>query len=109
MNTIMTIIIPAIIGSSLLIGASTIQNSDIINSAWAAANLANRHQIRTVLELYYLDNNKYPEASNAPELFEILYSNGYIEEKPINPDSFHYTVLDRGEKYKFAIADGEPQ
>lgn len=79
-----------------------------MNSAWAAANLANRHEIRTALELYYLDNGSYPKVDNAPELFTALVEGGYMEGKPANQEAFDYTY-DGGEKYKFAIKTGQPQ
>ncbi len=103
MNYIITAIIPALMGTSLLIGGHMLDSSKIIASAWEASNLANRHQIRTVLELYYLDNNEYPESKNASELFDELYKKGYIEEKPVNPEAFEYRTENSYQNYKFSI------
>lgn len=103
MNTIISIIIPVLIGTSITVGAFSLKSSDIINSATAAANLANRHEIRTALELYYLDNGSYPKVENAPELFDELADGGYMEGKPIDPEVFDYIYTDGGEKYKFVI------
>ncbi len=108
MNTIISTILPVIIGTSITIGAFSLRTSDIMDSAWAAANLANRHEIRTALELYYLDNGSYPKVDNAPELFTALVEGGYMEGKPANQEAFDYTY-DGGEKYKFAIKTGQPQ
>lgn len=98
---------PAIIGVSLSIGAATLNVNDIIASAWGAANSANVHQIRTVLELYYLDHDSYPRVATSQELFDELFADGYIENKPLNPQSFLYNFYNNGESYKFSLASGE--
>ncbi len=109
MQIILAVIIPAIMGIGLFVGASSIKGSDIMASAWAASNLANRHQVRTVLELYYIDNGFYPTVSDAKNLFEELKSKGYIDNLPLNPEAFIYKISANGESYKFSVKDGEPQ
>jgi hypothetical protein len=86
-----------------MIGNVVVDTDKVLASAWEASNLANRHQIRTALELYYLDNNEYPESKNASELFDELYKKGYIEGKPVNPEAFEYKIENPYQSYKFNI------
>jgi hypothetical protein len=102
-NYIITIIIPALVGTSILIGSNMLDSSKVIASAWEASNLANQHQIRTVLELYYLDHNQYPASANASELFDVLYKERYIKSKPVNPEAFKYQTLNSYQDYDFDI------
>lgn len=103
MNYITSIIIPALMGTSILIGSHMMDSSKLIASAWEASNLANQHQIRTVLELYYLDHDQYPTSANASELFDTLYKERYIKSKPANPEAFEYKTLNSYQDYDFDI------
>lgn len=99
MNPIYTVIMPALLGLSLTVGAFTLDSSDILASAKEAANSVSRHEIRNALELYYLDNGSYPMTSNEELVISELFEGGYIENKPTSIFTFDYEVLDSGEDY----------
>lgn len=103
MNYIFTFLVPLLVGTTVMIGNVVVDTDKIMASAWEASNLANQHQIRTVLELYYLDHNKYPEAYNAEGLFKELVEGGYIKSKPVNPEVFDYKVKNGYQDYDFNI------
>lgn len=102
MNIILSVIIPAIIGASIGVGAAVLSASDIIDASWSASNLANQHQIRNALEIYYLDHNNYPQVANAGALFDLLKDEEYIKNKPLNPEDFSYSPQG-AEDYEFKI------
>lgn len=103
MNNLLGIIIPVLVGTVITINGFAIKVDDILNNAKEAANRANLHQIATVVELYYSDHDKYPEASGGRELIDLLQDEGYISNKPLDPTVFSYTAEDNGQNYKLAI------
>lgn len=72
---------------------------DILKDAKKAVNAANINQLSTALELYYLDHNNYPAAKDGTELIEILLTEQYIKNKPLDPSLFNYATLARGSDY----------
>ena len=65
-----------------------------------AINLADKHQLATALEIYYYDNNSYPNVSGGIELAGLLTEENYISQLKIDGDFFNYEILDNGQNYK---------
>ena len=63
-------------------------------------NLADKHQLATALEIYYYDNNSYPNISGGIELVGLLAEENYIRQPKIDGDFFNYEILDNGQNYK---------
>lgn len=99
-------LITSLIGSTILVNGNILKAEDAINSAEAAANAANVHQLATALELYYSDHNAYPETVDGFGMIEELYAKDYIRSKPLDPDVFHYTVKDGGQDYSLTLIEG---
>jgi len=98
-------IISAILGSVLLINSVLVHTDDIINQAKASVNGANVHQLATVMELYYSDHNTYPNVSGGQALIETLDKEGYIRNRPLDPNVFKYEPKSDGQDYSLTLAE----
>lgn len=103
MKLILATILPTILGLTIMINGQFIKTDDIIASAWMAHHQVNTHEVRTALELYYLNNGNYPNVNTSSELFEILYDKEYISGIPPKPESYTYENIPEKDSYKFYI------
>jgi len=90
-------------GSVLVINGIVANTDAIIADAKGAANGANLHQLATVVEVYYLDHNHYPEAHSGEELIKLLEQENYILNRPLEPSIFHYQSFHRGQDYSLKL------
>ncbi len=88
-----------IIGSTLLLSGVFPPTDQLIKSATTATNQANVHQLATVVELYYSDHDQYPNVKGGKALVDILELEGYLKNRPINPNVFKYEPKDNGQDY----------
>lgn len=102
-NTLLETLIATLIGSIITIGSISMPAEDIINNAKSATNGANLHQIATVLELYYSDNQSYPTAQDSQKLINELKTKDYIQTVPLDASVFVYTVKDNGQDYSLRL------
>ncbi len=98
--------------ASLIIGGISVKASDILSEARDVAHLANLRQLATVLELYYVDHQQYPQASAAAagERFETLLSelNDYLINKPLEKEKYDYAVSDNSQNYLLKVSLENP-
>ncbi len=107
MTSILQSLIVTVAGSALVINGTLFNVNDILNNAKTVVNQANVHQFDTVLELYYSDHNSYPEVSGGEALVDTLQSDGYIENRPLNPTVFDYQPKDNGQNYSLTLAQSQ--
>jgi hypothetical protein len=105
MQLLSATITAAIIGSFIVINGIVISGSDILDSAYSAANGANLHQLATVVEIYYLDHNEYPEVSGGDELATLFFEEGYIKSNLSNAEIFDYESSANGQDYILNIIE----
>lgn len=89
--------------ATVAINGMTMNASDILDSAQAATNGANVHQLSIALEMYSLDHNTYPEVNDGSQMINILFNEGYIKSKPTNPAAFAYHSKANGGDYTLKL------
>ena len=104
MTQLLSSIIATLLGSVLVVNGVLVNTDDIINQAKASVNGANIHQLATAVEIYYMDHNSYPKVSGGEALIETLESEGYINNRPLDPKVFQYEIKNGGEDYSLALA-----
>lgn len=103
-TTLLSMLVTGIIGSIIMVNGVAFNTTDILASANQAVNSANLRQIATVLELYYMDHDQYPNTMGGEELFNLFQSAGYVKNRPIDPSVFQYEATQGGQDYKLALA-----
>lgn len=103
----LSILLTLVLGSVFVINGVGVKAEDAISRATEAVNGANLHQLATVLEVYYLDNGRYPDAQNGTELVNELQAGNYILNRPLDPEAFKYSVTNNGENYHLALASSQ--
>ncbi len=102
-------LITTLIGSAVVINGPALHSEDLIAGAQSAANGANIHQFATVLEVYYSDHGEYPSvpagAAGGASMIDALYDEGYIRNKPLNPEAFRYELESGGQDYNLSVAE----
>ncbi|KKU25535.1 MAG: hypothetical protein UX37_C0019G0001 [Microgenomates group bacterium GW2011_GWA2_46_16] len=105
MTQLLSTIISVVLGSFIVINGVLVHTDDIVNQAKASVNGANVHQLATVIELYYSDHNFYPNVSGGEALINTLESDGYIRNRPLEPNVFQYEIKNGGEDYLLKLAE----
>ena len=104
MTQLLSTLIAAALGSVLVVNGVMINSDDIINQAKASVNGANVHQLATVIELYYMDHDSYPNVSGGEALVNELATEGYIQNRPLDANSFNYESKLSGQDYSLTLA-----
>lgn len=104
MTQLLSTIIASLLGSVLLVNGVMLKTDDIIDQAKASVNGANVHQLATVIEIYYMDHDSYPNVSGGEALINTLESEGYIKSRPLDPKVFQYELKSGGEDYSLTLA-----
>lgn len=94
-----------VLGSVIVVNGAVINADDVLGEAKKAVNGANLHQIATVLEVYYLDHDQYPEVKGGEALIELFEDGGYIRNRPLDPDVFSYESTKNGQDYSLILRD----
>jgi hypothetical protein len=103
MNTLLSSTIALLLGTVITVNGVVVNSEDLVASAKEAANGANLHQIATVLEVYYSDHDSYPTVSDAEALINLFENEGYILNRPLDPNVFAYEATIGGQNYKLSI------
>ncbi len=103
MTPLLSNIIATVLGSVLLINGVLVRTDDVIDQAKASVNGANIHQLATVLELYYSGHDAYPNVSGGEALIEVLETEGYIRNRPLDPKVFDYELIKNGQDFKLKL------
>lgn len=103
MNSILSFLIASLVGTAIIVNGVTLNTQNIIDETKSVVNSANLHQITTAIELYYMDNNNYPDAGDGKELINLLSADGYIKGKPFNFAIFDYQIKASGQDYELNI------
>lgn len=103
MNIPLQVILSVLLGAVVVVNGVAVNVDDLLNEAKTTVNQANVHQIATVLELYYMDNDEYPAVSGGEELFNLLENEGYIMNRPLDPSVFAYEPKLSGENYTLKL------
>lgn len=102
-TTLFQTVISLIIGTVITVNGVAIHADDILNQAKSAVNGANVHQLATVMEIYYSDHDSYPNVSGGEALIDILEQDGYIQNRPLDPNVFKYEPKANGQDYTLAL------
>lgn len=102
-NAFLATTIASLIGTTVMINGLTLSVDDILGETKSVVNRANIHQLATVLEIYYSDNNRYPLASGGEALISELSQKGYIRNEPLEPSVFNYEAIENGQEYKLDL------
>lgn len=102
-TTLLQTVISLILGTVITVNGIAIHADDILNQAKSAVNGANTHQLATVMEIYYSDHNSYPNVSGGEALIDTLESEGYIQNRPIDPKVFMYEPKANGQDYSLTL------
>ena len=105
MKFFLPIIISMVIGTTVVVNGIVVKSEDILNNAEAVVEQANIHQLATVLEIYYLDYDKYPGVAGGEALINTLKEGGYIRNQPLNPSAYEYQSIRNGQDFILKIAD----
>lgn len=105
MYNMLSIIIPALIGSVIMVNGVLLKSDDLIASAHTATNQMNIHQLDNALEIYYSDHNSYPTVIGGEALTELLVDDGYIRNQPLQPEKILYESKDNGQNYSLKLSN----
>lgn len=97
MNNTAATLIAITTGTAIIAYGLFLYTDNTLNGAKQVTSQTNTHQLATVLELYYLDHNTYPNVEGGDALIETLYKEGYIKTKPTNPSIFQYEIKNQGD------------
>lgn len=104
MNTsLLQTIISITIGTIITVNGIAVHADDILNQAKASANGANMHQLATAVEIYYMNHDSYPNVNGGEELINTLESEGYINNRPLDPKVFVYEAKNGGQDYSLKL------
>lgn len=103
MNTILATLFATIAGTTLIINGLSVNVNDILANARRVVDQANVYQFSTALELYYSDHDTYPNVSDGTALVELLESEKYIRNRPLDPSVYQYQLLDNGSDYSLTL------
>ena len=104
-NNVLIAILPLIIGSIIVINGIMVGGDKVVERAEKVTASANLHQLATVLELYHLDHNEYPDVSGGKALVDLLERERYIRSRPLEPEVFWYESKDNGQDYLLEIPE----
>lgn len=105
MTQLLSTIISALLGSVLLVNGILLHTDDIISQTKTSVNGANVHQLATVIEIYYMDHDTYPNVSGGEALINTLESEGYLRSRPLDPNVFKYELKNNGQDYSLTLAE----
>lgn len=88
-----------LVAGTIIVNGASMDTSALLEGAKDTANTANVRQLSTALELYYLDHNAYPTAQTGPQLVNTLYTEGYIQNRPLDSTVFAYEQKSGGNEY----------
>ncbi len=94
-----------LIGTVITVNGVVLKSGDMIAAAQAAVGQENVHQIANALEFYYFDRNSYPTVEGGTALINLLYDEGYIRTKPLNPETFNYEPKNNGQDYSLTVTE----
>lgn len=103
MNFVISSLISIVMGSVLVVNGVGVSSDEIISEAKLVANQANVHQIATVLELYHLNNDEYPNVADGEALINLLEKEDYIRNRPLDPKVFDYSATANGQQYTLKL------
>ena len=86
-----------------MVNGVTLNTQEILDETKSVINSANLRQITTALELYYMDNNNYPDVGDGEELIDLLKVDGYIKGEPFDLTAFDYQIKADGQNYELSI------
>ena len=99
MNSLLSFLIALLIGSTVIVNGVSLNAEDIIGETQRIVDETNIHQIRTALEIYYINHNHYPNVFNKDDMLTELLSNHYLYKISDNLINFSYSVDNQGESY----------
>jgi hypothetical protein len=105
MTKTLAMIIPALIGSVIVVNGVMIKGEDAVAAAKVAANQMNIHQLDNALELYYSDHDSYPAVEGGEALTRLLLEDGYIRNQPAEPDAINYKPKNNNQDYSLTLAN----
>lgn len=94
--------------ATVLVAGVSMNVPDILNEANDTQRVANLRQITTALELYYSDNENYPQ-SDFDALISELTEENYLGSSPTNKDKYDYQNLNEGENYILKVLLENPE
>ena len=103
MNTSLSSILSLLVGTVFVVNGLTANTDKILSDAKNAVNQANVHQFATVLEIYYLDHNEYPDVRGGEALVELLSRDNYIMNRPLDPSVFDYEPKNNAQDYTLRL------
>jgi hypothetical protein len=107
MAKILSIIIPVLIGSVIMVNGVLVKSDVLIASAKVAANEMNVHQLDNAIELYYSDHDHYPPVSGGEALTNLLLDENYIRNKPLDPSALNYESSGNNQNYSLTLVSEE--
>ena len=99
----LTTFILILAGSAIMINGTLMDSNSVLEYAESTVNKSNIHQLVTVLEVYYADNDEYPDVTGGLALINHLEDNDYIRNRPLDPTVFEYHIVDNGKDFKLAL------
>ena len=99
MRSILSFLIASLIGATVIINGVSLRAEDIMEETKSVVDETNIHQIRTALEVYYINKGYYPLVSSSLDMVAELSSAGYLKRVPNNLVVFSYNAIDQGEAY----------
>lgn len=105
MTKMLAMIVPALIGSVIMVNGVSIKSEDAIAAAHLAANQMNIHQLDNALEFYYEDHDAYPAVYGGEALSDLLMDDGYIRNKPLQSEKIIYEPTAGNQNYKLGLIE----
>lgn len=103
MNYTTSTVIALLIGAVVTINGFVVNVPELLNHTKSVVNRANTQQLATVLEIYYLDHEAYPDVKGGEELVNTLENGGYIRNRPLDPKVFQYETKDNNQDYSLTL------
>jgi len=102
MNSILSFLISALIGTTVIVNGVALSSEEILNETKGVVDEANIHQIETALEVYYINKSHYPLVSSGDDMLAELLSTGYLRRVSDNIATFSYDATNQGETYSLS-------
>lgn len=103
MTNALTYVFSLIAGMTLVVNGMSVDVDELLDHTKDTVNQANVHQLATVLELYHLNHGTYPEVEGGEALIELLGSEEYIRNRPLDPSVFAYSTERNGQEYRLEV------
>lgn len=103
MSNLLGGLLVSLIGTTIILNGASLDVANILDTTKEVVSETNLHQIRTAMELYYLEEGNYPRVNSGGEAIDLLAGKGYLKDKPASFSKYEYSSISKGKDYELNI------